>query len=194
MSIFIFVSVSFLYNPIIYSFQQIIKNLLMQKEKKYILSKDIFDRKLKRLALEIVENNIGEQSLIFVGIEPKGVILARHLQKLMEHNSDIKIDFVSLSINKKMSGDVELSKPCDFDGKNIVLIDDVTNTGKTLLYAMKPFLEFHPKKIQTLVLVERSYTQFPVRANFKGISLATTLQENIVVEVDDGEITGAYLA
>jgi pyrimidine operon attenuation protein/uracil phosphoribosyltransferase len=74
-----------------------------------------------------------------------------------------------------------------------IIVDDVVNSGKTLLYSVKPFLEFQPKKIQTLVLVERSHNNFPVQSDYVGLSISTTLQEHIFVEVQGDEITGAYL-
>lgn len=166
----------------------------MAKDKKYILQESIVEKKLHRLALEIVEHNINEKSLIFVGIASSGVIVAKRLKKLVEAIADINIILTTLQLDKQMPDKITLDKEIDFNNKSIIVIDDVTNSGKTLLYSMKPFLEFHPKKIQTLVLVERSYTQFPVRADYKGFSLATTLQEQIVVEVTGEKITGAYLA
>jgi pyrimidine operon attenuation protein/uracil phosphoribosyltransferase len=81
----------------------------------------------------------------------------------------------------------------DFDGKTIILIDDVTNSGKTLLYALKPFLECYPKKIQTLVLVERSHKAYPIHPDYVGLRLATTLLDHVCVEFDGGEITGAFI-
>lgn len=166
----------------------------MVKEKKYILQGDVISKKLKRLAFEIIENNIEEKELIFVGIETTGVILAKWLQKLIGKLSDVKIELLTMTIDKLLPKEVLLSSEIDFNNKVIILIDDVTNSGRTLLYGMKPFLSFHPKKIQALVLVERSHKQFPVNANYKGISLATTLQEHIVVEVEGDMIMGAYLA
>ncbi|WP_409966781.1 Bifunctional protein pyrR [Mycovorax composti] len=166
----------------------------MAKEKKYILSSDIVNRKLSRLALEIIEGNMGEKELVFVGIESTGVILAKRLQQLVEAQSVLKVELLTMSMNKQKPEEIVLSKELNFDNKVIVIIDDVTNTGKTLLYAMKPFLRFHPRAIQTLVLVERSYTQFPIRANYKGYSLATTFQEHITVEVEGDNITGVYLS
>jgi len=73
------------------------------------------------------------------------------------------------------------------------VIDDVAMSGKTLLYAMQPFLAFYPKKIQTLVLVERSHKAFPVKPDYVGLSIATTLQEHIYVETEGEVIKGAYL-
>ena len=81
----------------------------------------------------------------------------------------------------------------DFNGQVVIIVDDVVNSGKTLLYSVKPFLEFQPKKIQTLVLVERSHNNFPVHPDYIGLSLSTTLLEHIFVEVQGDEVTGAYL-
>ena len=166
----------------------------MTKEKRYILQQDIIEKKLNRLALEIIENNIEEKELVFVGIDPSGVIVAKKLQKIITASANVQIALLTMSFDKVKPQKISLSNEMDFNGKVIIVIDDVTNSGKTLLYALKPFLEFHPKKIQTLVLVERSHTQFPINANYKGFSLATTLQEHIIVEVKGDEITGAYLA
>lgn len=166
----------------------------MTKEKRYILQSDIIEKKLNRLALEIIENNIEEKELVFAGIEDKGVLLAKKLQKIVGKFANVKVELLTIKFNKAKPEEIELTTKDSFDGKVIVIMDDVTNSGRTLLYAIKPFLAFHPKKIQTLVLVERSHTQFPISANYKGISLATTLQEHIIVEATGDNITGAYLA
>ena len=166
----------------------------MSKEKRYILQSNVIEKKLNRLALEIIENNIEEKELVFAGIEEKGVLLARKLQKIVKKYADVKVELLTIKFDKAKPREIELSAKGNFDDKVIIIMDDVTNSGKTLLYAIKPFLAFHPKKIQTLVLVERSHTQFPISANYKGLSLATTLQEHIIVEANGDDITGAYLA
>jgi pyrimidine operon attenuation protein/uracil phosphoribosyltransferase len=107
--------------------------------------------------------------------------------------SSIKTELITITLDKKEPTDVSLSRSIDFNGKVIILIDDVSNSGKTLLYALKPFIISHPKKIQTLVLVERTHTSFPVRPDYVGLSIATTLQEHIFVEVKGDKIEGAYL-
>lgn len=166
----------------------------MAAHKKYILQADAIEKKIARLALEIIEDNITEKELIFVGIESSGVILAKAIEAFLKEHCNINIQLLTLKLNKQKPDVISISSDMNFDDKIIILIDDVTNSGKTLLYAMKPFLAYHPKKIQTLVLVERSHTQFPISADYKGYSLATTLQEHILVEVKDDKITGAYLA
>lgn len=165
----------------------------MAADKKSILDSLVIEKKLERLALEVIENNIEEAELILVGISNKGLVVAKNIQKLIAAHCSIQTQLLTLSLDKKKPDTIMLSKSLDFDDKVIVLIDDVTNSGKTLLYAMKPFLEFQPKKIQILVLVERSHTAFPISADYKGLSLATTFQENITVEVQGAKITGAYL-
>jgi len=165
----------------------------MVTQKKYILSKEVVEKKLRRMAYEILENNINEKEIILAGIRESGSVVAKVIQQMLGEISSIKTELITISLDKKEPTDVSLSKSIDFNGKVIILIDDVSNSGKTLLYALKPFIEFHPKKIQTLVLVERTHTSFPVRPDYVGLSIATTLQEHIFVEVKKDEISGAYL-
>jgi pyrimidine operon attenuation protein / uracil phosphoribosyltransferase len=163
------------------------------ENKKYILDKQVAEKKLQRMAYEILENNIDEEKIILAGIPDNGVVIAKNIQKILSEISSLKTEFVSISLNKRHPKEVTLSQQIDFNDKVVIIVDDVVSSGKTLLYSIKPFLEFHPKKIQTLVLVERSYKNFPVMPDYVGISIATTLQEHIFVEVKDNEVTGAYL-
>jgi pyrimidine operon attenuation protein/uracil phosphoribosyltransferase len=165
----------------------------MATEKKYILSKEVVEKKLRRMAYEILENNIDEKEIILAGIRESGSVVAKVIQQMLGEISSIKTELITITLDKKEPTDVSLSKTFDFNGKVIILIDDVSNSGKTLLYALKPFIESHPKKIQTLVLVERTHTSFPVRPDYVGLSIATTLQEHIFVEVKGTEVQGAYL-
>lgn len=165
----------------------------MASEKKYILTKEVAGRKMRRMAYEILENNIDEKEIILAGIRESGSVVARNIQRMLSEISTIKTGLITIALDKKNPEQIVLSKPMDFTGKVIVVIDDVSNSGKTLLYALKPFLDFHPKKIQTLVLVERSHNNFPVRPDYVGLSIASTLQEHIYVEVDGEQVTGAYL-
>jgi pyrimidine operon attenuation protein / uracil phosphoribosyltransferase len=163
-------------------------------EKKYILNEAIAEQKMRRMALEIIENNHDEPELILAGIRESGSVVARNIQKMIAEISPVKTELISLSLDKRQPREIVLSKPIDFTNKVIIIIDDVANSGKTLLYALKPFLEYYPKKIQSLVLVERSHNSFPVHSDYAGLSLATTLQEHIYVEVEGDKIKGAYLA
>ena len=155
----------------------------MATDKKYILSKEVVEKKLRRMAYEILENNIDEKEIILAGIRESGSVVARVIQKMLGEIASIKTELITITLDKKHPTDVSLSKKIDFNEKVIILIDDVSNSGKTLLYALKPFIAFHPKKIQILVLVERTHTSFPVRPDYVGLSIATTIQELIFVEV-----------
>ena len=165
----------------------------MVAQKKYILSKEVVEKKLRRMAFEILENNVDEKQIILAGIRESGSVVAKVIQQMLGEISSIKTELITITLDKKEPTDVSLSRSIELNGKVIILIDDVSNSGKTLLYALKPFIEFHPKKIQTLVLVERTHTSFPVRPDYVGLSIATTLEEHIFVEVKGTEITGAYL-
>lgn len=162
-------------------------------EKKYILDKDSTARKLRRLAYEIVERNHDEQQLLFAGIRQSGLTVAKLLAKLVMDISNIHVELVEVSLDKKKPVEVSIDRAIDFNDQSILLIDDVASSGKTMLYALKPFLHYQPRKIQTLVLVERTHKTFPVQPDYVGLSVATTLEEHIYVELTDTEITGAYL-
>jgi len=159
----------------------------------YILTPEVAEKKLRRMAYEILENNFGEKQIILAGIRESGLVIARNIQRLLNEIGDISTELISITLDKKMPAEVSLSKDISLNDKVIIVIDDVANSGKTLLYALKPFLSFHPKKIQSLVLVERRHNAFPVKPDYVGLSLATTLQEHIYVEVEGEVVKGAYL-
>ena len=162
-------------------------------EKKYILSELQATMKLKRMAYEILENNPGESELILAGIKENGLAVAKQIQEILRQISPVTTQLLSLSFDKKKPAEITVSDKIDFNDKVIILVDDVANSGKALLYALKPFLQFYPRKIQTAVLVERSHKTYPVHPDYVGISLSTTLQEHIYVEVEGEKIKGAYL-
>jgi len=163
-------------------------------DKKYIIDQSLAQKKLRRMALEILEQNPDEKYLILAGIRESGSVVARCMERLLRELSKIEIETISLSLDKKAPMEVKVSKEIDFNDKVIIVVDDVANSGRTLLYALKPFLNARPRKIQTLVLVGRSHNSFPVNTDYVGLSIATTLQEHIYVEEDGEEIIGAFLA
>ncbi|MDP4131383.1 MAG: phosphoribosyltransferase family protein [Bacteroidota bacterium] len=162
-------------------------------DKNYILSPETAARKLKRMAYEILENNFAEKEIILAGIRVNGTVIARNIQSILKEISTLSTELLTVSLDKIKPETVILDKQIPLGNKVVVLIDDVSNSGKTLLYALKPFLDEHPKKIQTLVLVERSHNTFPVKPDYVGLSVATTLQEHIFVDVEGDRIKGAWL-
>jgi len=166
----------------------------MSASRNYILDAATAARKLQRMAYEIAEQNIEVTSeLILAGIKDNGVVLSRIIAAYLRELFKGSIKLIEIELDKRNPGDVHLSETMSFDNRDIILVDDVTNSGKTLLYALKPFLVFHPRKIQTLTLIERSHKVYPVKSDYVGISLATTVEEHIFVEVEGDRVTGAYL-
>lgn len=161
--------------------------------KNSVLSKESISRKMRRMALEVAEQNINEQEIIIAGIAGNGEVVARCLVKQIKEVSKLSTKVITIILNKKDPLQASFNQKVDFENKVIIIVDDVADTGRTMLYALRPFLDFHPKKIQTLVLVERSHKLFPVQTDYTGLSIATTLQEHISVETSGDELLGAWL-
>jgi pyrimidine operon attenuation protein/uracil phosphoribosyltransferase len=163
-------------------------------EKNYILSREVAEQKLHRMALELAEHLNGDTApVILIGIRNSGTVIAEKIASLLKQDVPNDIKVISVIMDKTHPVAVELSEKIDLNDLHVVIADDVTNSGRTLLYALKPLLEFHPKSIQTLVLVERMHKLFPVNPDYVGLSVATTMQEHIQVEVEKNEVVGAYV-
>jgi|SRR5690606_2120349 pyrimidine operon attenuation protein/uracil phosphoribosyltransferase len=162
-------------------------------EKNYILDRETIGKKFYRMAYEIMEENFDTNHMYLVGIKENGVVIARNVKEILDRISEIKTEIIELSMDKQHPSEISLSSSPDFNNANIIIIDDVSNSGKTMLYALKPFLEAQPKKIQTLVLIDRSHKKFPVHNDYVGLSIATTLQEHIYVEVHGEDVVGAWM-
>ncbi len=162
--------------------------------KNYILNKEGAEQKLQRMALQLAENLSGNtEPVVLIGIRNSGTVIAEKTAALLQKYIPNTIRVISVSMDKAHPVSVELSEKIDLTNLHVIIADDVTNSGRTLLYALKPLLAFHPKTIQTLVLVERMHKLFPVTPDYAGLSVATTLQEHIQVEVVDGDVVGAYV-
>jgi pyrimidine operon attenuation protein/uracil phosphoribosyltransferase len=160
----------------------------------YILTQEAAAYKIKRLALEVAEQLEGDNApLVIIGIQSSGSVIAGKVAALLKGHIQAPVKVIDASLNKQHPSGVSLSETPAFDGSNVLICDDVANSGKTLTYALQPLLQYHPKRIQTLVLVERMHKLFPVKPDYVGLSVATTLQDTIVVEVQDGEVMGAYI-
>lgn len=145
------------------------------------------------MAMEVAERNHDKSSILLIGIKENGIVIAEKIAGFLKDVFKGDIQLLSLSMDKKHPGDITLSGVADFNGVTILLIDDVANSGRTMLYALKPLLEQHPASIQTLALVERTHKQFPVHVDYVGQSVATASHEMIVVSIKDGEVEGAFL-
>jgi len=148
-----------------------------------ILSHDEIQHKIKRIAWQIYETFANEEEILLAGIAPEGLKFANKIRDVLEQICTIKITICEVHINKKDPlQEVSTSLPKDYyTNKCIVLADDVLNSGSTLIYSVKHFLNVPVKKFKTAVLVDRNHKRYPVKADFKGISLSTSLQEHVNV-------------
>jgi len=162
-------------------------------ERKYILSADKAMMKLRRMAYEVMERNNAEQQLFLAGIKGNGLDIAIILKSFLDEISTFEVVLLPIDIDKQNPLNCHLENNADLQDKVIVVVDDVVNSGKTLLYSLLPLLKASPKKIETLTLVERSYKTHPVHVDYVGISLSTTFHDHIIVEIRDGKLEGAYL-
>lgn len=162
-------------------------------DKNCILNAETVKRAIRRMAFQIAENNAEADSLLIAGVVGNGTVVAQKLKVEVEQILGIPVHYFLIDVDKKAPLDATVSTNINFNDQIIIVVDDVSNTGKTLLYALKPFLNFEPKKIQTVVLVERSHKLFAVQPDYVGLSVSTTLQEHILVRVEEEEISGAWL-
>jgi len=146
-------------------------------------------QKITRMAFEIYERNVNSSGVIFAGITGMGMNMARLLAEELKRISPIRVELLEVILDKKAvsKSEVELSDKVELINKTIILVDDVLNTGKTLVYAMKPFLDREIQKMEIAVLVNRSHGLFPLRPDYTGFELSTTLNEHILVDVSSNK-------
>ncbi|MCC1485021.1 phosphoribosyltransferase family protein [Winogradskyella immobilis] len=154
--------------------------------KNIILNHQEIEHKIKRIAYQVYESNVNEKELVLAGIESNGYLLAKKLKTCLITISDIKIVLCKVNIDKKkpLNSIVTSINSDDYKNKSIVLVDDVLNSGSTLMYGVKHFLDVPIKQFKTAVLVNRNHKKYPVKADFKGISLSTSLSEHVNVKLD----------
>ena len=149
-----------------------------------ILSHQQIQHKIRRIAYQIYETNVNEDKMIIAGIEGGGLKFARKIQKVLEEITSADIVLCKVSLDKKnplKSGIITSIPEEDYKDQAVILVDDVLNSGTTLIYGVQHFLKTPIKRLKTAVLVNRNHKKYPVKADFKGISLSTSLQEHINV-------------
>jgi pyrimidine operon attenuation protein/uracil phosphoribosyltransferase len=155
----------------------------MQLQKDQILDHTKIQHILKRMGYQIYESNVNETQIILAGIKENGFLLAKKLKKEVEKISPIKVLLCEIEMNKKKPlGTIDSTLSLDeIKNQSIVVIDDVLHSGGTLIHAVKYVLGVPVKQIKTAVLIDRNHKKFPIKADFKGISLSTSLNENVAV-------------
>lgn len=139
--------------------------------------------KIKRIAYQIYETFSAEQEIVIAGIASNGYVLAKEIALVLQEISDLKVELAEVKINKKEPNSpvVVSIDASNYTNKGVVLVDDVLHTGTTLIYGVRHFLDVPLKKFKTVVLVDRNHKKYPVKADFKGLSLSTSVQEHVQV-------------
>lgn len=148
-----------------------------------ILNHQEIEHKVKRIAFQIYETFVDEQEIIIAGIADNGYIFAQKIASTLSEISSITIVLCAVTVNKSNPNEnITTSIPKEtYQNKGIVLVDDVLNTGTTLVYGVKHFLEVPIRKLKTAVLIDRNHKKYPVKVDFKGISLSTSSHEHVAV-------------
>ena len=157
-------------------------------------SKDILSS-IRRIAFQVYEINIEEEYLVIVGVGDRGGLLSEMLGQVLVSISDLKLKYVNLTIDKaKPYNNIQSNVSIEsLKNQSIVIVDDVLNTGSTLIHAVSYFLQIPVKRIKTAVMVNRNHKKFPIKADFKGLSLSTSVNEHITVHLK-GDSSGIYLS
>jgi len=165
------------------------------REKAVILDEVSMDRALTRIAHEIVESNKGTDSLVLIGIQRRGVVLANKIAEILEKSLNTPIQMGILDITLYRDDLSLLNEQPVINGtdigfviteKNVVLVDDVLYTGRTIHAAMNALMDMgRPKRIQLAVMIDRGHREFPIRADFVGKNVPTSADEVIKVKVHE---------
>ena len=159
-------------------------------DKKKILDYQSIKKKIRRISLQILESNIDQDEIIIAGIDLNGFIIAKKISQEISKISEINTKLCKIKIDKKNPlNDISTSLNFkDYENKSLVIIDDVLNSGATLMYSVKYFLNTKIKSLKTAVLVDRNHKKYPIKADFKGLSLSTSIQSKIEVVIDEKKI------
>ncbi|GHE51524.1 MULTISPECIES: phosphoribosyltransferase family protein [Roseivirga] len=166
----------------------------MQTTEKRILEKAQIEQIIRRMAYEIYEQNYDASKIFLAGIDNNGVKISEMLAREVRAISEIPVELIRIDIDKEAQSQptVSFSKEPDVPNFTLIVVDDVLNSGRTMIYALDPFLKMKVRKIQTAVLVNRSHKRFPIAVDYKGFELGTTIEEHIHVQLTDEDYS-AYL-
>ncbi len=164
--------------------------------KNQILNDEQIRQKLHRIAYQICEDHLGQEEIVIAGIEKRGAILSAHLADIIQKAGYVNTLHCSVTIDKDNPADCDVECSIDLkelENKSLIIVDDVLNSGVTLMHVVRHFLSFPTKRISVMTLVNRLHRRYPIRADYVGLSLATTLKEHISFEVAEDGTFAAFL-
>ena len=168
------------------------KNL---SEKNIILNNSDIEKKIQRISLQILEDNINEDSIVIFGISNNGLVIAKKLINHLSEISKLSSNLIQVIIDKDDPiGSIKYDAKFDINSSSVLIIDDVSQSGKTLQSVVSNLLIYKPKKIKTAVIVNRDQTLFPVKIDYSGISLSTSVSEHVSFVSDKNNKLAVYLS
>lgn len=152
-----------------------------------ILNRQQLDQKVHRMAYQLYEQHQDETELVIVGLQGNGYVLAKEIHAYFQQICPIKARLLELKIDKENPFNQQISCAGDdtIAGLSMALVDDVLNSGATLIASVQYFISKPMKRITTLVLIDRNHRRFPVAADITGMSMATTVQEHVAVRSEN---------
>lgn len=154
-----------------------------------LLNKTQIENRINRIAFQIFEDNFEESEIIVAGIANGGFVFAQRIVKQLEKICKLKVTLIEIEINKNAQSATDIQLPITKEhlkNQTVIVVDDVLNSGKTLMYSLIPFLNADVKKIRTVLLVDRDHKRYPVNADFVGFELSTTMKEHVHVNLTEG--------
>jgi pyrimidine operon attenuation protein / uracil phosphoribosyltransferase len=165
----------------------------MGQDRILVVNKELIALKLQRMAYEIWEQNSDETEITLIGIEAAGRIVADNLSGILREISPLTVHVFSVNINKRNPLNHALDFEENLTGRSVVVVDDVINSGKTIMYSLHALLSYDMRKVMVAALVDRKHKSFPIAPDITGHTIATTLQNHIAVETEGTEVTGIFL-
>ena len=164
--------------------------------KKNIILKNIdIEKKIQRISLQILEDNIDEEGIVIFGISDNGLVIAKKLINHLSKISSIKSNLIKVIIDKDNPIDsIKYDSKFDINSSSVLIIDDVSQSGKTLQSVISNLLIYKPNKIKTAVIVNRDQTLYPVKVDYIGISLSTSVNNHVSFISDKNNELWVYLS
>ena len=164
-------------------------------DKNIILNNSDIEKKIQRISLQILEDNIDEDGIVVFGISDNGLVIAKKLINHLSKISSIKSNLIKVIIDKDNPIDsVKYDSKFDINSSSVLIIDDVSQSGKTLQSVISNLLIYKPTKIKTAVIVNRDQTLYPVKVDYSGISLSTSVNNHVSFISDKNNELSVYLS
>ena len=161
--------------------------------KNIILDYQDVENKIKRISLEILEDNIDQKNLILFGVSKNGKIIAKKIITLIKKYSKIDLELIGVEIVLNSKNVLKFDKDFKVNNRSVIIVSDVSQSAKTLQLIISSLMSQDPFKIKTAVMVNRDHSLFPVKINFSGLNLSTSVNEHVDVSVNKDEEFTVYL-